>query len=67
LRVHAGETERRNNAVPVELVRVSRGVRTVRMEFAGGIFVDVPNEEYEGKKDSKSWQVEFVAEKVRVL
>ena len=67
LRVHAGEGEACDNAVPAELERVSRGVRTVRMEFAGGIFVDLPNDEYEGKKDSKGWQVEFVAEKLRVL
>jgi hypothetical protein len=37
------------------------------MEFAGGISVDVPNGEYEGMKDSKSWLVEFAAEKVRVV
>ena len=67
MRVHAGEGERRENAVPVELVRISRRVRMVRMEFAGGIFVDVPNEEYEGKKDSRNWQVEFSAEKIRVM
>jgi len=67
LRVHAGEAERRNNAVPAELVRVSRGARTVRMEFTGSLFVDVPNQEFEEKKNSKSWQVEFPAEKVIVL
>jgi len=67
LRVHAGESERVENAVAAELVRVSRRVRMVRMEFAGGIFVDVPHEEYEGKKDSRSWLVEFSAEKVRVF
>jgi molybdate transport system ATP-binding protein len=67
LRVHAGDFERRNNAVPAELVRISLGARTVRLEFAGGIFADIPYEEYESKKDSGSWQVEFVAETVRVL
>jgi molybdate transport system ATP-binding protein len=67
LRVHAGEGERRDNAVPAELVRVSRGARTVRLEFAGGLFVDVPAEEYEAKKDTNTWQVEFLAEKLRVL
>ena len=67
LRVHAADGEERDNAVAVELARMSRGVRTVRMEFAGGIFVDLPNDEYEGKKDGKGWQVEFVAEKLRVL
>jgi molybdate transport system ATP-binding protein len=67
LRVHAGDAERRNNAVPAELVRVSRGARTVRMEFAGSLFVDVPIEEYEVKKNFRSWQVEIPAEKLRVL
>ena len=37
------------------------------MEFAGGIFVDVPNEEYESMKDAKTWLVEFAAEKLRAL
>jgi molybdate transport system ATP-binding protein len=67
LRVHPSDGERRENAVAAELVRVSRRVRAVRMEFAGGISVDVPNGEYEGMKDSKSWLVEFAAEKVRVV
>jgi molybdate transport system ATP-binding protein len=67
LRVHAGESERQANAVAAELVRISRRARTVRMEFAGGVFADVSYEEFEEKKDNKSWQVEFLAEKVRVL
>ena len=67
LRVYPGDAGRRENAIPGELVRVSRGVRAVRMEFVGGIFVDVPNEEYEGVKDSKSWLVEFAAERMRAL
>jgi hypothetical protein len=67
LRVHAGETERQPNAVPAALVRVSRRARTVRLEFAGGVFADVGYGEFEEKKDNKSWQVEFPPEKVRVL
>ena len=67
LRVHPADAGRRENAIAAELMRVSRRVRTARMEFAGGISVDVPNEEYEGIKDSKSWLVEFAAEKMRAL
>jgi molybdate transport system ATP-binding protein len=67
LRVHPGSAGPRANAIPAELVRVARRVRAVRLEFAGGVFVDVPNEEYEAMKDSRSWVVEFKAEKIWVL
>jgi molybdate transport system ATP-binding protein len=67
LRVHAGEIERQPNAFSATLVRVSPGVRRVRMEFAGGIFADVPRDQFERQKDNKTWQVEFPPEALRVL
>jgi molybdate transport system ATP-binding protein len=67
LRVHAGDSERRDNAVSVELVRVSSRSRTVRLEFSGGLFADVPTGEYEAKKDAKTWQVEFAPDKLTVF
>lgn len=67
LRVHAGEMELQPNAVPATLARVSPGVRTVRMEFAGGIHADVSHEQFSRQKDNKSWQVEFPPEALRVL
>jgi len=67
LRVHADEGTAAPGGLAVELLRVSEGWRTVRMEFSGGIFADVPEGEYEAGKDAKSWRLEIPAEKVRVL
>jgi molybdate transport system ATP-binding protein len=67
LRVHSGDIERQPNAVPVSLVRVSRGARSVRLEFSGGIFADVSFQEFERQKDNKSWQVEFPPQALRAL
>jgi molybdate transport system ATP-binding protein len=67
LRVHSGELERRPNAVPAALVRAMPRARTVRLEFSGGVFVDVTNEEFERQKDNKAWQVEFPPQALRVL
>ena len=38
-----------------------------RLEFSGGIFADVPNEEFERQKDNKSWQVELPQQALRVV
>ncbi len=67
LRVHSGDTERHPNAVPATLVRAVPRARTVRLEFSGGVFVDVPNEEFERRKDNRTWQVEFPPQALRVL
>jgi molybdate transport system ATP-binding protein len=67
LRVHSGDLERPPNAVAAALVRVSRRVRDVRLEFSGGIFADVSHAEFERQKDNTSWQVEFPPEALRVL
>jgi len=67
LRVHAGDVEARANLVAAQLVRVSHRARSVRMEFAGGILVDLAREEFEQRKDNKNWQVEFPPEALRVL
>jgi molybdate transport system ATP-binding protein len=67
LRVHSGDLEGQPNAVPASLVRVSRGARTVRLEFSGGIFADVSFQEFERQKDNRSWQVEFPQQALRAL
>ncbi len=67
VRVHSGEIERPPNAVPASLLRVSRRARVARLEFSGGIFADVPNEEFERQKDNKSWQVELPQQALRVV
>jgi molybdate transport system ATP-binding protein len=55
------------NQVPARLVRASDRPHGVRLEFAGGIQVDVPREEYERKRDNKEWLVEFPAQSLRVV
>jgi molybdate transport system ATP-binding protein len=67
LRVHSGDIERQPNAIPASLVRVSRGARTVRLEFSGGILAEVSFAEFERQKDNKSWQVEFPPQALRAL
>jgi molybdate transport system ATP-binding protein len=51
----------------VELVRVMRRARSVRLEFAHRIFADVPPEAFAAWKDNKDWQVEFPPQALRIL
>ena len=67
LRVHAREGDGSRDGIAVDLLRVSNRRRMVRMEFTGGLSVDVPSEEYEAKKDAQAWLVEIPAEKLRAL
>ena len=55
------------NQVRAELLRVSERPQGVRLEFAGGIAVDMPREEFEPRKDNKEWVVEFPPGILRVL
>ena len=67
VRVHSAGVLTMGNAIAVDLVRVSRRAQSVRLEFAGGIFADLPPEEYERQKDNRGWQVEFPPEALRIL
>jgi molybdate transport system ATP-binding protein len=67
LRVHAAGVAAGPNCVPAALARVSMRARTVRLEFAGGIFVDLTHPEFARHKDNQGWQVEFPPEALRVL
>ncbi len=55
------------NQIPVELKRVIEKPEGVRLEFAGGIRVDVSRAEYEARRDQREWLVEFPRELLRVL
>ncbi|HUP05144.1 MAG TPA: ATP-binding cassette domain-containing protein [Bryobacteraceae bacterium] len=66
LRVHDGASAP-PASVEARLVRVLPGLHRVRLEFSGGIFADLPPEEYEAKKDAQSWRIEFPPDKVRAL
>jgi ABC-type sulfate/molybdate transport systems ATPase subunit len=67
LRVHSGDVERPPNAVAATLVRISRRMHDVRLEFSGGVFADVSFADFERQKDNKSWLLEFPPEALRVL
>jgi molybdate transport system ATP-binding protein len=67
LRAHSGDMESQPNFVSVQLVRVSHRARFVRLEFSGGIFVDVSRDEFARQKDNKEWRVEFPPSALRVL
>jgi molybdate transport system ATP-binding protein len=67
VRVHA-EGVQPVNSIRVRLLRVFPRARTVRMEFEGEIFADVPLAEYARIKDNKKdWYVEFPPEALKVL
>jgi molybdate transport system ATP-binding protein len=65
--LHSGDLAPQPNCIPAALIRVTRRSRTVRLEFAHGIFADVSHAEYEQRKDYKSWQVEFPPEALILL
>ena len=67
LRVHPGDVESQPNFVSAQLLGVSHRARFVRLEFSGGISVDVSREEFARQKDNSQWQVEFPPGALRVL
>jgi len=67
VRVHPAGTAPIANGVRAKLVRVSQRAAAVRLEFAGGIFADVPPEEFARQKDNKDWQIELPSDALRVL
>jgi ABC-type sulfate/molybdate transport systems ATPase subunit len=55
------------NQIPAELKRAVERPQWVRLEFAGGINVDLPRPEYERQRDNKEWVIQFPSESLRVL
>jgi molybdate transport system ATP-binding protein len=55
------------NQVPAKLMRVSDKPRSVRLEFAGDISVEMPRQEFERQRDNKDWLVEFPPDALKVL
>jgi molybdate transport system ATP-binding protein len=55
------------NQIPSELKRAVQKPQWVRLEFAGGICVDIPRPEYERQRENKEWVIQFPAESLRVL
>lgn len=55
------------NQVPAQLLRAAERPDAVRLEFSGGVTVDVSREQYAAERDNKEWLVEFPPESIRVL
>ena len=55
------------NQVPAVLERATEKPQWVRLEFAGGIFVDLPKSEYERQRENREWIVEFPSASLRAL
>ncbi len=55
------------NQVPAQFERAVERPQWVRLEFAGGIAVDVPRPEWERLKGTSEWAIEFPREGLRVL
>jgi molybdate transport system ATP-binding protein len=55
------------NQIPAELKRVVERPQWIRLEFSGGILVDLSRLDYQLQRDNKEWVVEFPVNSVRVL
>jgi molybdate transport system ATP-binding protein len=55
------------NQIPAHFERAIEKPRWVRLEFSGGIAVDLPRAEYERQRDNREWVVEFPPSSLRVL
>jgi len=57
----------RLDQIPAQLVRSIEMPRTVRLEFAGGIQVELARPEFEKQKLNKEWLVWFPPDALRVI
>jgi len=55
------------NQIPAQLERAVEKPQSMRLEFAGGMAVDVGRADYERVRDTKDWVIEFPRESLRVL
>jgi molybdate transport system ATP-binding protein len=55
------------NQLPVVLSRAVERSQSMRLEFEGGIAVDLSRGEYEGQRDNQQWVIEFTPGVLRVL
>ncbi len=55
------------NQIPAQLVRNVEMPHSVRLEFSGGIKVELARAEFERQKDNKQWVVGFPQQALRVL
>lgn len=55
------------NQMPAELKRAVEKPQWMRLEFSGGIAVDLPRAEYERQRENKEWVIEFPPDSLRVV
>ena len=55
------------NQIPAQLERAVPKPQWMRLEFAGGIAVDLSRPDYERVRDTRDWVIEFPRETLRVL
>jgi ABC-type sulfate/molybdate transport systems ATPase subunit len=55
------------NQIPAQLERTVEKPQWMRLEFAGGIAVDLTRPDYERVRDTKDWLIEFPRESLRIL
>jgi len=55
------------NQIPAQLERAVELPQSVRLEFAGGLAVEISRAEFEQQKHNKEWLVEFPTQALRVL
>ncbi len=55
------------NQIPAELKRAIETPQSMRLEFTGGIVVDVSHAEFERLRDNQEWIIEFSPASLRVL
>ena len=67
LRAAARNGRPARNQIPVELLRAIEKPQWMRLEFSGGIVVDLPRREYEALRDSHDWVVEFPSDSLHLL
>jgi molybdate transport system ATP-binding protein len=67
LKVAAQNGRPLQNQMPAELKRAVERPQWMRLEFSGGIAVDLPRAEYERQRDTRDWVIEFPADALRVV
>jgi molybdate transport system ATP-binding protein len=55
------------NQIPAGLTRAIERSQSMRLEFEGGIAVDLSRLEYDRQRDNQQWVIEFPSEKLRVV
>jgi molybdate transport system ATP-binding protein len=55
------------NQIPATLLRAVEKPQSMRLEFEGGITVEMPRGDFERQRDNDEWLIEFPASALRVL